>query len=187
MLSTTRTILRASLLSAVVGVCSLAASAQANPLFPMLLQQQLMLLCAPPCTICHLTDAGGINTLRDKSIGKSWKSNFGLDGLSTSSLAPAIMAAEGPPPNDADGDGIPDITELKMNENPSDPTNAAPLCPMGMAGGGMPTTTPSTITYGCVHVAPRGSVDGTAATASAIVVLLGIAALRRRSPREPRR
>lgn len=182
MLSTTRTILRASLLSAVVGVCSVAAPARANPAFPMLMQQQLMLPCAPDCTICHLTDAGGLGTLRDKSIGKSWKENFGLDGNAVSSLAPAIMAAEGPPPNDADGDGIPDITELTMNENPSDPMNLAPLCPMG----GM-TTTPKNITYGCVHVAPRGSIDSTAATASAIVVLLGIAALRRRGPRESRR
>jgi hypothetical protein len=176
MLSTTRTILRASLLSAVVGVCSLGASAQANPLFPTMLQQQLMLQCAPDCIICHLTDAGGINTLRDKSIGKSWKSNFGLDGNAVSSLAPAIMGAQ-QSMNDADGDGMPDITELQMNENPSDPTNAAALCPMGG------TTTPTSPTYGCVHVAPRGHVDDVAAAAGAIVALLGIAALRRRSPR----
>jgi hypothetical protein len=177
MLSTTRTILRASLLSAIVAVCSDTAPARANPLFPGIMQQQLMLACAPPCTICHLTNAGGIGTLRDKSIGKEWKEMFGLDGLVVSSLAPAIMDAE-QAMTDADGDGIPDITELKMDENPSDPTPGAALCPP--AGTAPPPTGP---TYGCVHVAPRGQVDNIAAAASALVVLLGVAALRRQRPR----
>jgi hypothetical protein len=174
MISTTRIMLRASLLSAILAACAIALPARANPGFPLLLQQNVPMPCLPPCTICHQTNVGGYGTIRPGSIGSSWKGMFGLDGGQASSLVPALMAAKGAN-NDSDGDGIPDVTELAMGENPSDPTNAMPLC---TATGGSTTATP---TYGCVHVAPRGHVDNVAAVASAMVALLGVSALRRRA------
>jgi hypothetical protein len=176
MFSKTRTLLRASLLLAIAATSSIAVPARANPGFPMLLQQNVPMPCLPPCTICHQTNAGGYGTIRPGSIGASWKDMFGLDGGQLNSLVPALMAARSSN-YDSDMDGIPDVTELAMGENPSDATNAMPLC---NASGGSTTATPK---YGCAHVAPRGKVDDVAAVASAIVALLGVAALRRRGAR----
>jgi hypothetical protein len=171
MLSMTGRAIRASLLCVIGAACVLVApSAHANPKFPELLQQNVPMPCAPACTICHQTNEGGYGTVKPKTIGASWVM-YGLDGGSPSSLVPALMAAKSEM-NDADGDGIPDVTELAMGENPSDPTNAAPLCG---------ADAPKSVQYGCAsRIAPQGHVDNVAAAASALVALLGVSALRRR-------
>ncbi|HEX3597950.1 MAG TPA: hypothetical protein VHU80_22730 [Polyangiaceae bacterium] len=174
--STKQRILRASLFCAIGVATSLAAhTAHANPAFPELLQQNLGLTCAPACTICHLTNEGGLGTVKPNTIGSEWEGMFGLDGLSPSSLVPALNDAKlAGADADADQDGMPDYVELMMNENPSDPTNAAPLCGPG---------SPKQLTYGCAHVAPSGHVDNVGAAASALVAMFGLSALRRRSRR----
>ncbi len=176
MLSSTRRALRASLFCAIAATCALAApSVHADPRFPPELRMALPnLTCDPPCTICHLTLAGGLGTLRSGGIGAEWLSmGFGLDIGNPASVITALNNAKSAN-SDADGDGMSDYLELSMGENPSDPKNLAPLCPAN-------ATKP--LVYGCARVSPQGHVDDVAAAASALVVLLGIAALRRRPAR----
>jgi hypothetical protein len=175
MLSTMmRRVVRLSLgCSVAFGGVFAASAAQANPAFPMELQQAVPMPCVPACTLCHATTAGGPGNERPSGIIKTWTDatvvmGAPLDGYNASSLGPVVMEIKAlNPPLDSDKDGIPDITELMMGEDPSDPKNATAVCAAGP-------------TYGCVHVAPNGKVDNVAAAASAIVGLLGIAAVRRR-------
>jgi hypothetical protein len=180
MLSTMRRVVRISLGCSIAFSGVLAATvATANPAFPDALKQAVPMQCVPACTLCHNTIMGGPGNERPSGIIKTWTDpsvvmGAPLDGYNANSLAPVVMEIKAlNPPLDSDKDGIPDIMELQMGEDPSDPTNTTPVCATGP-------------TYGCAHVAPRGEVDDVAAAASAFVALIGVSAVRRRVKKRAR-
>jgi hypothetical protein len=149
-----------------------ASSAGADPKFPDKLRADLKMPCTPGCAVCHLDASGGPGRLRMTTTGNP---GFGMNlknyGLTTSDLnslelALKAAAADSPPP-DIDGDGTPDLDELKKGDDPNDPTVGASVCSAGPE-------------FGCVRVARQGPVDGVASVVGAAVLALGVAAFRRR-------
>jgi MYXO-CTERM domain-containing protein len=156
-------------------VLLVAASAAADASFPERLAKDLSMPCTPPCTICHVDTKGGFGTLRNIASGKPGfgktlhQPEFGLVVSDFNTLETALQADEAAK-SDVDGDGTPDIEELKKCEDPNDPTPGASLLATGPE-------------FGCVRVAKPGPVDGVASVAAAAVLVLGAAALRRRRAR----
>jgi hypothetical protein len=180
MFPVTRWIVRTSVLSSILAGSMLASiDAKANRLFPGLLKDNVPMPCAPLCTLCHKTTGGGPGNLRSDGIVTTWTqqeivmSSDVLDGNNANSLVPVLKAIEKlQPPLDTDKDGVPDLQELMMGDDPDTPGQAS-LCANITAGP----------TFGCARVAPEGQIDNVAGLASGLVALMGIAALRRRAHR----
>ncbi len=99
--------------------CLLVASAaHAHPDFPSDVAQDLGLAAPPDCSICHQGSIQSaataiqpfVNVLRQLGLS---------DADDPSALKNALLADEACE-IDSDGDGVPDVTELKHGTNPSD-------------------------------------------------------------------
>jgi MYXO-CTERM domain-containing protein len=142
-----------------LGLLLVAGPAAASSSYPAEIKAHLNLSYTPPCSLCHANGVTGYGTVTTP-FGKSMRAR-GLVCCNIGSLDTALdaLAAE---MTDSDGDGIPDITELK---NGTDPNTA----------GGAPVTQP---TYGCFNVTGQGPTAG--ATAALLLALAGARLLRRR-------
>lgn len=142
-------------------------TSHAHSTFPTLIQSDLNMPCTPSCTICHRDNLGGFGTVVEP-FGKSMQA----DGLSfvEASLAPTLNKLE-QAGTDSDGDGIPDITELRAGEDPNgslDLCSQAALAPR----------------YGCgAHIAPRPSQDSGALLGALLTSLVLGAGLHRNAQR----
>ncbi len=140
-----------------------AQSAAALPSFPVRVQEVLDTPCAPECTLCHASTSGGgpvVTVFGEKAL-----SDYKLD----ESVETALTQMEADDV-DSDGDGTPDITELRAGEDPNAAGNA-PLC--------------SDVKYGCgASIAPRRAGRDTSAwgLAAAVATALTVSAARRRRP-----
>ena len=147
-----------------------AGTAAAQPNFPELLAKALAMPCTPQCTVCHRDNNGGFGTLRKTVQGSSGfgvnLTQFGLAVGDPGSVASSAQAAD-EAGQDSDGDGTPDVTELRAGDDPNDATAGATVC--GAQG-------PE---YGCARVAPAAPLDTTALGVS-LVTLAGLTLLRRR-------
>jgi hypothetical protein len=106
-----------------------SASAQASQPFPSAISEELGMPCAPPCTTCHATEAGGNGTVV-KLFGKSAK-EAGAGPISVDALLGALRCMSAPlgtvcanmqpskGPIDSDGDGTTDIVELSTGNDPN--------------------------------------------------------------------
>ncbi len=146
-----------------LGALLVTAPAAASDEFPPEIVKHLGLSAdkTPDCTLCHATEAGGLGTVTTL-FGKQGLAR-GLQASDTSSLDTYLdaSAAEG---TDSDGDGVPDIQELKNGTDP----NAAP---------GQATIEPAT--YGCsMGVEPR-----TGSSLAGLVAALCLLGHRRRRGR----
>ena len=123
-------VLRRSLLTVTVLVGGLA---HASSIFPPEIRAHLSLSYTPDCSLCHSNGQTGFGTV-NTPFGKSMRAR-GLVAQNLQSLDTALdaLAAE---KTDSDGDGVPDIDELKAGTNPN------------VAGGG-DVPPPS---YGCFDV-----------------------------------
>jgi hypothetical protein len=105
-----------------LGLAAIApAAAQAKPRFPAIIRSHLGLDYDPPCRLCHIhgtTGAGSVST----PFGNSMLAH-GMTG-DESTIVPALdaLAADAV---DSDGDGIPDITELKADTDPNTPADVS--------------------------------------------------------------
>jgi hypothetical protein len=147
-------------------VASRAAPAFASASFPPAIQAELGLGSAPPCTLCHRNDVGGIGTVVTP-FGRTMLNRLGLAAANVGSLK-AALAADQAQNLDSDGDGISDIDELQAGMDPN----------VGASGevAGLDVPLPET---GCAF-ATRSSFGGTGALA---FICLGLVLAGRRSRR----
>lgn len=94
----------------------LASIGYTSPQFPAEIESYLNLPCTPPCTICHLTNQGGVGTAT-MDFGMAAKQN-GLVPQDVGSLQNALDAMDAAGV-DSDGDGTPDIQELEQGTDPN--------------------------------------------------------------------
>jgi hypothetical protein len=98
------------------------SNAKASPNYPAIIDQQLGVSCPRPltrCLICHVTAAGGEGTAK-QPFAMTLKNDYGLSGGKAGrELVKALEAL--PDDLDTDGDGTPDLEELKNCGNPSGP------------------------------------------------------------------
>lgn len=149
-----------SLLAASLAVLATRA-AGATPNFPDVVASHLGLDAAPPCTLCHAgTPARGTVTT---PFGATLRTR-GAVAYDEAALRLALdaLAAE---KKDSDGDGTPDIDELRAGDDPN-----------GAAG---EVTTPE---YGCAI--GRGTPAAGPGTAAVVALALALAGARR-SRRRP--
>jgi hypothetical protein len=99
-----------------------AGSAAASPTYPAEIQSHLGLSYTPPCAICHEGGRGGTGTVTT-AFGRAMMDR-GLHASDPAALDAALdkMAADGV---DSDGDGTPDIEQLKQGRDPNGATGVA--------------------------------------------------------------
>jgi hypothetical protein len=117
-----------------LGAALWSASAQASQPFPSAMSDALGMPCAPSCTICHATEAGGVGTVV-KLFGNSAKA-AGAGPFSVDALKGALSCMSAPVgttcanmlpskgPIDSDGDGVTDIDELTAGNDPNNKGDA---------------------------------------------------------------
>ena len=145
---------------------------QAHSTFPTLIASELDMPCVPACTICHKDTLGGFGTVTEP-FGKAMQAN-GLF-FTEASLSPALKKLEDAG-TDTDGDGVADIAELRLGQ---DPNGNLDLCSQAALAA----------RYGCgAHIAAAPASDA-GATLSALftVLVLGSSLYRKRRARRAER
>jgi hypothetical protein len=135
-------------------------AAQATSNFPDAVQRDLGLAQTPDCSLCHAGGITGLGTVTTP-FGTSMRAR-GLVASDENSLKTALdlMAKSNV---DSDGDGIPDIVELRDGTDPNAPGNVEP------------------VSYGCSIQNDSESRAGSGPLAAGLV--LGVLTLLRRLPR----
>lgn len=155
------------LVGASLGLVALVAAetAQASSSYPGVVQADLSLSYAPPCSLCHeggRTGAGTVTT----PFGAALRAR-GAKGSDDAGLRAALakLVADGA---DSDGDGVKDADELKKGTDPN-------------GSGGAPLDAPE-IGYGCggATVAGHGPSRAPNAGLFAVGLVTGVVLLRRR-------
>jgi hypothetical protein len=118
-------------------VSSLVNVASASPSFPGAVLDYLQKTgsrevdCAVPCTLCHYTLLGGKGTAREEGFTYNLRNLYSVKEADPSTIAPALAALERSldcplAPGaicDSDGDGTPDIMELRGSRDPDGDRN----------------------------------------------------------------
>jgi hypothetical protein len=165
-----RTLSRIAVVSVgLLGGASWTASAQASRQFPSAISDALGMPCAPNCTICHATEAGGSGTVV-KAFGRAAWIAGPIVKEDVDSLRRALSnMAKANPPIDSDGDGVTDLAELTAGNDPNSKGDARICGP----------------NYGCgAHISrvPPARSGTALAIAGSVAALMGLG-FRRVSPR----
>ncbi|MGE3668755.1 MAG: hypothetical protein AB7K71_03820 [Polyangiaceae bacterium] len=94
-----------------------SASAAASPQYPGIIQSELSMSCPPPCTICHETNNGGLNTVVT-AFGTAMVDEGELEYDDDAALRAALATLDGSM-HDSDGDGVSDIDALRADIDPN--------------------------------------------------------------------
>ena len=159
--------LRLSLAAAAVFLFG-SAPAFASAAFPLVIQSELKLANAPPCTLCHRNDQGGVGTVI-RPFGRTMMTQFGLSSGNVAALRAAISGSDAAK-LDSDGDGVSDIDELRVGTDPNvgvSGMESAPEVPLPQTGCAVNASLPNS---------PASGV-------AALVVLIGLSLHYRRSRR----
>lgn len=103
--------------------------AAASATFPGTIQAQLGLTSPPGCTLCHRSDLGGAGTVISP-FGRTMVNHFGLTGSNIDALKGALAGSDAEH-LDSDGDGAPDIEELRAGSDPNVGLSGEPA-PLGV-------------------------------------------------------
>ncbi len=135
------------------GTVSFQASASDS--FPAYLAEKYEMPCAPACTMCHLTNEGGLNMFREGSFVVSLLNVGNAIGSPTEAGAPASMdptlAAMAAMGTDVDLDGVTDIEELKVGSDPGG--GAEDLCQVPKYGCGASVAPTAPTRFGALGLA----------------------------------
>jgi hypothetical protein len=157
-------------LAALAGALVTSLAARATPTFPATIESDLGLAAAPPCSLCH------VGPTTRASVGTPFAEALlarGVRGFDEKSLGAALAQLEAEKV-DSDGDGAPDIAELRAGTDP----NVSSL-----GGGDAGTGAPETPRYGCgAQIAPARATR-TAEAALVLAVVAGLVRLGRRRAR----
>jgi len=149
-------------LALVLVALSLSPAAMASQQYPDAIKDQLKLVEAPPCTICHLTNIGGLMTVT-KPFGLNLMNKYGLRSQDVPGLQKAITDAQRNG-DDVDGDGAHDIDELINGTDPNVPE------------GGVAAEQPK---FGCYCTAVRAR-SGFSAAGAVWLAALALSSFRRK-------
>lgn len=124
-------------LAVLAGALLFTSGAAASTSFPDEVKAHLTLSSSPPCSLCHEGGVTGYGTVTTP-FGKSLRTH-GAVAQNLGSLDAALdqMAAQ---KTDSDGDGIPDIVELKNGTDPNRAGGVAPAKQPDLAYGCAPAT-----------------------------------------------
>jgi len=150
-------------------VFTVTTPARASANYPANISTDLALAAPPSCTLCHRTEVGGSGTVITP-FGRTLVNHFQLSSGNVVALR-AALAGDDAEHLDSDGDGIPDIDELKAGMDPN----------VGMNGEAPPLDVPLPET-GCALVSRSPS----GALSSFAVVCAGFVFFGRRSRRAAR-
>ncbi len=92
------------------------SAATASPSFPGVIEKELQLAKAPPCSICHANGALGMGTATTP-FGL-WMRDHGVSAQDTDSVKQAIQELQAVPPN-GDAGGVAFIDALKAGMDPN--------------------------------------------------------------------
>lgn len=141
--------------------------AAASPPFPDVVREELALSSAPVCTLCHDNPNGGLGTATTPFA--AYLRSRGLRAGDTASLRSALAAATAER-HDSDGDGVPDVEQLKAGRDPNPSVSNVAPPEFGCGARVAPSTIPS---------------SGNAVLLAAVGI--GVVGLRRRRPGAARR
>lgn len=113
-----------------------AAQAFATSTYPGKIQEEVKSPGLPDCTICHLTSAGGANTV-ERPFGLAMK-NHGLTGNNNLTALVSALNAVKDDKVDSNGNGVSDYDELKAGTNPNPVSAEAPTLNYGCSSAGLP-------------------------------------------------
>lgn len=119
--------------------------ATASSIYPDTLASELAMPCAPTCLVCHETISGGSGTVT-QPFGMAMQDR-GLEGGSATDLVVSALAAMEADGVDSDSDGVIDVDELAVGD---DPNGGAAFCSGDLL---VPA-------YGCLTTVPVGPGQG---------------------------
>ena len=136
--------------------------ASASPTFPGEIKRHIGAVVTPPCSVCHDGNPGVGTATSPFAISMKGR---GLVANDTGALDNALDALDGEM-TDSDGDGVPDVEELRRGWDPNLPN----LADGGVSPNAVRPTTLNTW-YGCA-VGARAGCSGGAALFFALVAVL---------------
>jgi hypothetical protein len=105
-----------------LGVLLSASSVHAEPDFPAAIQTAAGIPCEPPCTLCHTTSPGTLQTATKAFAITLLGSGLLPTHPETMTAAVATLRTK---KVDTDGDGVIDVDELAAGTDPSNPQPGA--------------------------------------------------------------
>lgn len=172
-----RTPINAALFVAAFAAVAAPGIAHATPGFPGEIQSHLKLAAQPPssCSLCHTTGSAGGKGTVNTPFGVSVRGHGAAEN--DSAALDSALDAMDKDSTDSDGDGVPDITELRNGTDPNVNDVTGTKNDAGQPGGGATNgSAPEPPQYGCA-LAPAGTGIGRRSATRDVPFAFGAVAL----------